>query len=135
MSKSLIQIANTSNQTVEENGIISPGTILRRYGCDCQLFGNAIVLDGSGYYDINASVTVSPTATGVVTVSLYENGVPVQGATASAYAGTAEQPVAIPIVTTVRRGCNCCNGLSNLTFVLEEGAGVVSNISAKVEKS
>lgn len=135
MSRSLIQVANTSNQAVDEGGIISLGTILRRYGNECQLYGNAVVLDGGGYFTIDASVTVVPDATGVVTVSLYENNLPVQGATASAYAGTAEQPVAIPIVATVRRGCGCCNGLSNLTFVLDEGAGSVSNISVRVEKS
>jgi hypothetical protein len=135
MSRSLIQVANSFNQNVDENGIISPGAIIRRYGCDCQLNGNAVTVDGPGYYAVDASVTVIPTAVGVVTVALYENGVEVPGAFASTYAGTAAQPVAIPIVSTIRRGCNCCNGLSNLTFVLEEGTGVISNFSARVIKS
>jgi hypothetical protein len=135
MSRSLIQVVNNSSQAVEENGVISPGTILRRYGCDCGLVGNAIVIDGSGYFEIDASVTVEPTAAGVVTVSLMENGLPIQGATVSSYAATAGEPIAIPIVSTVRRGCNCCNGVSNLTFVLVTGAGNVVNFSARAVKS
>ena len=135
MSKSLIQLANTSTQALEENGIISPGSIVRRYGCDCQLVGNAVFLNTEGYYEADVTVTVVPTEAGVVTVALYEDGVAVPGAVGSMYATTAAQPVTIPIVTTIRRFCNCCSGPANLTLVLKSGAGNVTNVSSRVKKS
>lgn len=135
MSKSLIQLVNTSVQALEEGSIISLGIIQRRFGCNCQYQGNAVVLDGEGYYEIDASVTVEPTAIGFVTVSMYENGVAVPGAVGNMYAATAEQPVTIPIVATVRRFCNCCSGQTNITFVLESGAGNVTNVSVRAVKS
>jgi hypothetical protein len=39
----------------------------------------------------------------------------------------------IPLGDTIR--VMCCDGASTLTLVLEEGAGVVSNVSLRVEKS
>ena len=135
MSKSLIQLANTSTQAIEENGIISLGNIIRRYGCDCQLVGNTVSLNSEGYYEVDAAVTVVPTEAGVVTVTLYEDGVAVPGAVSSMYATTAAQPVTIPIVTTIRRFCNCCSGPANLSLVLESGAGNVTNVSLRVKKS
>lgn len=133
MASSLIQTVNTNTQAVVETGIISPGAVIRRYGCNCRLSGNAFEIDGQGYYTITATVTAVPTAAGVVTVRLMENGMPIQGAVASTYATTATQPVTLPIVATIRNGCRC-DGASNLTFVLEEGAGNVTNFSARIEK-
>lgn len=133
MGKSLIQTTNQSVQTVAENSIISLGSVLRRYGCNLRLSGNAIEVAGEGYYTIDASVTASPTATGAVTVAVYADGVPLQGATASAYAGTASEPVNLSVVGTIRQGCKC-DSATNLTVVLLEGAGEVSNISVRVIK-
>ena len=61
MSKSLIQVANPSSQDVAENGIINLGSVQRRYGCNLRLSGNAIEVNGDGYYTITGSVTVVPT--------------------------------------------------------------------------
>lgn len=133
MSKALIQTTNQTDQNVALNGIIGLGSVLRRFGCNCKLSGNAIEIQGDGYYTIDASVSVSPTAAGAVTVALYENGVQIPGAIGYSYAGTAAIPIAIPIITTVRKGC-CCDGASNITAVLVEGEGVVNNISVRVEK-
>lgn len=134
MGKSLIQVVNQSTQDVQDNSIISLGSTQRRYGCDLRLSGNAIEVNGVGYFDIDASVSVSPTATGNVTVAVYENGVQIPGAIAYGYVGTAATPVTLPIVSTIRRGCHCDGG-DNLTLVLIEGAGNVTNVSFKVEKS
>ena len=134
MSKSLIQTVNPSPQTVEVNGIISPGSVLRRYGCDCRLSGNAVEISGTGYYKITAAVSVAPTATGPVTVAAYINGVQAPGAVAYGAVSTAENPTTLPIVTTIRRGC-CCDNVDSLTLVLLAGAGTVQNVSLRVEKS
>jgi len=95
--------------------------------------GNAIEADGQGYYKIDASITVAPTAAEPVTVALYSNGVQVPGAIATGTAATAGDAVALPITATIRQGC-CCDNVDALTFVLLEGAGTVQNISARVEK-
>lgn len=134
MSKSLIQVANQSQQNVAVNSIISLGSVQRRYGCNCRLSGNGIEVDGQGYYKVDASVSVAPTATGNVTVALYNNGVQVPGAIAYSSVGTAANPTNLNIVATIRQGC-CCDSADNLTLVLLEGEGVVQNVSLRVEKS
>lgn len=134
MSKSALYVANTSNQTVQVDGVINPGTIVRRYGPNIGLAGNAIQIVGAGYYDIDASITVAPTAEGEVTVTAYKDGVIIQGATATETAAAAGDNVNLSISAIVREFCSCCDGLSNLTFVLTGTESTVTNIAITVEK-
>ena len=134
MSKSTIYTVNTSAQSVAVNGVINPGTVIRRFGPNLGLSGNAIQIDGAGYYDIDASITAAPTAAGTVTVTVYKDGVAIPGATASQSTGTAGNPVNISISSLVREFCPCCDGLSNLTFVLTGTAASVTNVAIVVEK-
>lgn len=134
MSKSLIQLYNESTQAVTENNVINLGSVLRRYGCNLKLSGGAVEVDGPGYYEADVIATVEPTAVGNVTVALFENNVQIPGATASAYASLAESPVVLPIVTTIRKGCNC-DGASQIVLKLIEGPGNVTNVSTKIVKS
>ena len=134
MSKSLIQTVNQSSQTVAANSIIDLGSVIRRFGCNLRLNGNAIEVDGAGYYTIDCNVTLAPTAAGNVQVAIYKNGVPLTGATATGSVSTAGNPVTIPIQTTIREGCNCDGGTS-LTLVLVAGASTVSNVALRVEKA
>lgn len=134
MGKSLIQTTNQSQQNVAVNSIISLGSVLRRYGCNLRLSGNGIELTGEGYYKIDSNVSVSPTAAGPVTVALYNNGVQIPGAIAYGSVPTAGNPITLPLETTIRQAC-CCDSADNITCVLLEGAGVVDNISVRVEKS
>ena len=133
MSKSLIQTANQSAQTVANNSIISLGSVQRRFGCNLRLSGNAIECDGQGYYTIDGNVSVAPTAAGNVTVALFNNGVQIPGAIAYGAVSTAGNSVTLPLETTIRQGC-CCDSADNITVVLIEGAGTVSNISLRVVK-
>ena len=134
MSKSLIQVANQSTQTVAPNSIISLGSVQRRFGCNCRLSGNAIEISGEGYYEVEAAISLAPTATGDVAVALYENGVQIPGAIAYATAAAAGDSVTLPLVATIRQGC-CCDSADNLTCVLVEGASTVRNVSLRVVKS
>ena len=134
MGKSLIQVANQSNQTVNSNSIISLGSTQRRYGCNLRLSGNGIECNGEGYYKIDANVAVSPSAVGTVTVAIYNNGIQIPGAIAYGSVATADTPVTLGINTTIRQSC-CCDSADNLTIVLITGAGVVNNVSMRVEKS
>lgn len=134
MSKSALYTANTSNQTIQDNGIISPGTIIRRFGPNINLVGNAIQITGAGYYEFNSSITIAPTAEGEVTVAIYKDGVPIQGATATETAAAAGDNINLSISAIVREFCSCCDGLSNFTFVLTGVESTIINIAATVEK-
>lgn len=133
MSKSLIQTSNQTSQIVSANGIISLGSVLRRFGCNCKLSGNAIEVSGEGYYTISATVSVTPTEAGAVTVAVFDNGVQIPGAIAYA-TGTAGDPLTVPIETTIRQKC-CCDNTDSLTVVLITGAGTVNNISVRIVKA
>ena len=134
MSRALIQTANQSQQVIALDSIITLGSVQRRYGCGCKLSGNAIELSEPGYYTVDATITATPTAIGNVTVVLEENGNPVQGAIGVGSVSTVGNSTTIPIVATIRKGC-CDANISNLTFVLTEGVGVINNISVRVEKA
>ena len=134
MSRSLIQTTNQTTQAVAVNGIVSLGSVQRRFGCNCRLSGNAIECVGEGYYTISAHVSVAPTATGAVTVALFDNGVQIPGAIAYGTAGAVGDVITLPIETTIRQGCNC-DGADSLTVVLLAGAGNVQNVSVRVEKA
>lgn len=133
MSRSLIQVTNQSMQNVALNSIISLGSVLRRFGCNIRLSGNGIEVIGEGYYTISGTVTVAPTAAGTVSVAVYNNGMQIPGAIASGTAAAAGDPVTLPLETTIRQGC-CCDSADNITLVLLEGAGAVSNVSLRIEK-
>ena len=133
MSKSLIQTANISSQNVAVGSVISLGSVLRRFGCNCRLNGNAIEIEGDGYYTIDVCTTVTPTVAGNVTVSVLKDGVVIPSATATNSVSTVGNSTTLPINTTVRLGCKC-DGASSLTVILVAGAGVVSNISMRVIK-
>lgn len=134
MSKSLIQTVNQSSQVVAANSIIDLGSVIRRFGCNCRLNGNAIEVDGAGYYTIDCNVTVAPTVAGNVQVAIYKNGVQLTGATATGSTTTAGNPITLPIQTTIREGCNCDGGTS-ITLVLIAGASTVTNVAMRVEKA
>lgn len=132
MSRSLIQTVNAGPQTVAELGVIGLGSTSRRFGCNIRQSGDAIECAGCGYYTITATVIVSPTAAGVVSVELQQNGAPVTGAISSAAVATADNPATLTIVSAIRLACE---ETGTLTFVLTEGAGTVENISVRVEKA
>lgn len=134
MSRSLIQTANQSQQTVAANSIISLGSVQRRFGCNFRLSGNAIECTGEGYYTIDCDVSVAPTAVGGVTVALYNNGVQIPGAIAYGAVSTAGNSVTIHVMATIRQIC-CSDSADNITCVLIEGAGTVRNISLRAEKA
>ena len=134
MSKSAIYTANTSEQNVPSDGTINLGTIIRRYGPNVNLSGNAIQISGVGYYDIDANFTVAPTeAASEITISLLKNGVLVPGASATFYVETENTSVTIPISSLVREFC-CYEEISSLTFIVSGAPAVVSNVAVVVEK-
>jgi len=132
MSRSAIYTANTGSQSVVVGGIISPGSIIRRYGSNVTLSGNGITLSGTGYYSADVSVTVNATVAGSIGIQLYKDGSAIPGASAIGTAAEAGNAVNLSIVALLKNVC--CESLSSLTVVLTNGAGTVTNIGMVVTK-
>lgn len=130
--KSAIYTAMQTPTEVAVNGVIPLGSLIRRYGCDISLNGNAVNIVSKGYYDVDVSITVSPTAAGTVTATLIKDGVVVPGATASANAAAAGAPVTLAFPALVRQAC-CASG-SALSLVLTGAASTVSNVALRVQR-
>lgn len=132
MSKSAIYTANTSAPTVAVGGIIPVGNTTRRYGCNIKQDGNTITLCGNGYYLINVSATVTPSAAGTVSVTAQKDGVAIIGATGSETVAAAADSVTIGLTAIVRNACGCESSI--LSFVLGGVAAVVNNLAVTVVK-
>lgn len=132
---SAIYTANSTNQqitTQDDQFVQVPfGSVIRRFGRALALDGGNIICFGSGYFDVDITMTVSPTAIGDITAQLYQDGVPVPGAFATAAVTAANTPVPLPISALVRNcGCNCNSTLS----VKVNASCVVNNLPCVVEK-
>lgn len=132
MSKSAIYTTNTAAPTVDVGGIIPVGATTRRYGCNVRQDGNTITLCGNGYYLVNVSATVTPTAAGTVSVTAQKDGVAIIGATGDETVSATGTSVNIGITAIVRNACGCESSI--LSFVLGGVAAVVNNFAVTVEK-
>lgn len=129
--KSALYAALQTPTAVAIDGVIPLGSLIRRYGCDISLNGNAVNLSGTGYYDVDVSITVAPTAAGTVTATLVKDGVAIPGATASA-AAAAGAPTVLSFPALVRQAC--CAADSALTLVLTGAAATVNNVALRVQR-
>jgi hypothetical protein len=132
MSKSAIYTANTSTVPYTDGDVLQLGSIVRRFGCSVDLNGNRIALKDPGYYLVLASVPLAPTAAGSVTVSVYNNNVPVTGATATATTAAAGDSASVSISSVVRIPCGGETGA--ITLAVSGGAGNAENVAVTVEK-
>lgn len=130
--KSAIYTVNNGLPTVAGGAVIPVGTVIRRFGCNIQQAGSGITVAGGGYYDVDVSVTASPSATGTVTVSLLQDGAVVPGASGAATVATADDTVNISFPALIR--LQCCDSTSTLTLVLSGGAAVINNAAVTVTK-
>lgn len=129
--KSALYAALQTPTAVAVDGVIPLGSLIRRYGCDIGLNGNAVNLSGTGYYDVDASITATLTDAGTVAVTLYKDGLAVPGATASE-TGAASGTVNLNIPALVRQAC-CASG-SALTLALSGAAATVTNVALRVQR-
>lgn len=139
MSKAFAFIANNTSQTITGGGVVNPGTAQHGFGksgcgCNCgyiiQVNGNNINLREGGYYNIDVGTTVSATAAGNVTLSLYQDGALV--AQGSETIAVANDPASISFPAGVKVNCS-----SVLTLVVTSTAGdpIVTNVYTTVEKT
>ena len=131
MSRSLIYTVNANPQTVDANGNVALGTVIRRFGCNLNLVGNGIMVRGQGYYSVDAVIVAVPEAVGDITATLYMDGVPLPGATATGTATAVGDYVTLPIIGVDRE--MYCDSAGTLTCVLS-AAATVNNIAVKVTK-
>lgn len=134
MSKAFAFVSNNTSQTITGGGVVNPGTAVHGFGCTCcgrtiQLNGTNINLREGGYYQVDVGATVSATAAGNVTLSLYQDGALV--AQGSETIAAANDPASISFPAGIKVNCN-----SVLTLVATATAGdpIVTNIYATVEK-
>ena len=128
---------STTLTTQQPDATLSLGTVIRRFGRNIQLSGNGILVDGEGYYDVDANVVLTPEATGDYTITLMKDGVAVPGATQTITAPAAGAVVTFNIPALVR--LQCCNSSSTLTLELSTTATLpttvtVNNTGVVVEK-
>lgn len=131
MSKSAIYTTLTSAPTVAAGGIVPVGSTTRRYGCNVRQDGNTITLCGQGYYLINISATLSPSAAGTVSLTAQKDGVAIIGATASQTVA-ANGAANLGITAIVRNACGCESSI--LSLLLDGVASVVNNLAVTVAK-
>lgn len=135
MSKAYTFVANNVSQTIVGGGPIAPGTAQHGFGCVCgnraiNVNGNSINIQGTGYYDIMVGATVSASAAGNVTLSLYQDGaLVVQGSETIA---AANDPASIAFPAGVKVNCS-----SAITLVVDATAGnpIVTNVYTTVLKA
>lgn len=131
MSRSAIYTTNTTPTAIAVGNIIPVGTTVRRFGKCINQDGNTITLSGPGYYLVNASATVAPTAAGTVSITGQKDSVAVIGATASATTSAAAESANLSLDFVVLNvGC----GSSILSFALGGADSTVSNLAVTVTK-
>lgn len=130
--KSAIYTANqrpypTTLTTAQPTAQLELGTTIRRFGCNTQLSGNGILLDGQGYYDVDTNVTITPEVAGDYTIALYEDGVAVPGAQQTITVPAVGDAIAFNIPALVR--LQCCNSSATLTLVLSTTAALPTTVT------
>ena len=131
-NNSLIYLATPSTSTVASNGILPLSTIVRRRGNLVQQSNDSILLGGAGYYKVSLTATFTAPTAGVVTLRLLQDGVNVQGATASTTITTATTEVRSLSFDAIVR-VPCCGAPVTLS-VLNSGVAInTSNIAIDVE--
>lgn len=143
MSAGYLYSANTAAQTLAIGGTINMGFPVRRFGCVkgtstpyATVNGTTTTLSSCGqcptYFDIDASFVAIPTDAGTVTITAFQDGIAIPGATASATVAAAATSVTLPLSFGVRLNSGVAS--SSITYVLTGAASSVTNAAQTVSK-
>lgn len=134
MSAGYLYSANTTTQTPAIGANVNMGSAIHRFGCVkgtstpfINVNGITTILSSAGfcpsYFNFSTVFNVIPSTTGTVTITAYQDGTAIPGATSSVTVAATDTDVVVPIVFGVRLN----NGVtsSNITYVI---SGVASNI-------
>lgn len=143
----LVGIQNTGSQTVLTDGIISLGSVYRKY---CKRLNNglpyfasdsnSITLNGQGIYHLTATFIGSGTTAGDLTIQMLENGIDVAGGVTSETITTADTELRTLVIdryVLVDSTCllGCTSTLSKTISFENTGIGATfSNVVVNVEK-
>ena len=131
--KSAIMTSNTVSTPVAVNSVIPIGNIIRRFGNSVSAAGNAIFLNDRGYYNIDITATFTAPVAGNATITIFQNGVAIPGATATVTVTTANTQfvtVSIPAIARVFDSCSA----NSITLVLTGIEATFTNVGVVVEK-
>ncbi|MBP3713413.1 MAG: hypothetical protein J6I69_02450 [Bacilli bacterium] len=131
-NNSLIYMITPTTTAVTSGGVLPLSTIARRRGKSISSETDSVLLSAPGYYKINACVTFSAPAPGVVTIRLAKDGVAVPGITGSdtiTVATTELRTISISGIVRV----SCCGDSSSLSLINSGIAITATNISFDVE--
>lgn len=131
MSKSAIYTVNQIETELQPNSQIPIGGVVRRFGQCVRLEGDNVTLCSNGYYLVNASITLLPTAAGAVNAQLYLNGTPYSGAQATSTAAAAGDAVNLDVSVIVRV---MCGNASSISLRLGAEGATVDNVAVTVVK-
>lgn len=126
-----ILVASNSPAVLTSAGFIPLGTAVHGYGCGIVLSGNGISIREKGWYGIEVAVSAAVTGTGAITLQLYDNGVPIAGASATATPAAAGASVNLAFPWMVKKCC-CDNGETIQLAV--SAAATINSVSVKVLK-
>lgn len=143
----LIGTQNTGSQTVLTNGIISLGSVYRKYckkTSNClptfASDSNSVTLNGQGVYHVTATLAGAGTTAGTLTVQMLENGVPVVGGVASETITTADTELRTLVIdryVLVDNTCllGCTSTLAKTISFENTGVGATfSNVVVNIDK-
>lgn len=127
----LIQMSNNVLTAVVVGARINLGVVDRKINGDCNAFTNTdttISINQSGYYEVNVTANVVPTAAGVYTIQLYDGLTAIDTALASVTAA-ANDTYNLSFSKIIRVLPNCCSVTTNVPKVLSVvSGGVAANI-------
>lgn len=134
LRKPLIYLANTTSTSVLANGTIPFPTTVRRKFCSLSNSGGGVVITNNGvcddYYNVDVLVTFTAPATGNVTISILQDGVPIVGANATVTIATADtEVVTVTIPATIKV---TLSGSPDTITVISSSAITVSNATIRV---
>lgn len=133
---SLIDVATTTSTSVLAGGTIPFATVVRRRGREIGQAGSAVAISdcGSNFYLVSVTATFTAPATGVVELTLQQNGSSIVGGTASTTISTASDEVRSLSFTAIVRTFNNANLVDTLTLVNTGVAITLSNVAMSVIK-
>ncbi len=137
MSKSLGYYVSNDGKTVADGKTLPISNIVRQFGRNIQLGNNSVLINNGCacgnnafnalFYDVSVNTTLISGAAGIITVTLYQDGAPVNGASASeTVASGATVSLSFDSAVKVLNGSN-----SVLTLVVSGASVTAQNVAIK----
>lgn len=121
-----LPLTNTVRQYGNTIRLGNNGVVIGSAGCPC------VCNDAAGYYSVSVNATLVASAAGAVTVTLYQDGQAVSGATQTVTAAAASDSVGVSFTAPVRvyRG----QVSSRLQVIVTGQAVTTANVAVEVVK-